>query len=227
MMLFMTVTGTSIVGTNNSTGFLIDGINMGDTYLSTTGLAVTAPLPIKLVSFEGKSTVCDQVDLSWETELEYNSDYFVVERSIDGSQFQPISKVKSQNKATGASYKYIDQELSGVTMYFYRLNQVDFDGKSEIHKIVSVSIKCPSSELSMNINPNPAIYNTSLTITGAKNPGISKVRMTNASGEEVRTFSAETDVVTEIDLTGLPAGIYQLLSTDLASPMSKRFIKID
>lgn len=185
-------------------------------------------LPIKLTSFSARSNECGKVDLAWSTASEVNNDYMEVQRSTDGKSYIAVGVVKGANNPRGADYTYTDDHalIDGVR-YYYRLKQVDFDGRSETHKVVSVMLKCPSSELGMKIYPNPAIYNTSLTITGANNPGVSQVKMTNASGEVVRTFSVETDVVKEIDLTGLPAGIYQLQSSDLAAPLVKRFIKID
>lgn len=198
-----------------------------DNQLSSTN-AVDPALPIELSSFSAKSNECGKVDLAWSTASEINNDYMEVQRSTDGKSYIAVGVVKGANNPRGADYTYTDDHalIDGVR-YYYRLKQVDFDGRSETHKVVSVILKCPSSELGMKIYPNPAIYNTSLTITGANNPGVSQVKMTNASGEVVRTFSAETDIVTEIDLTGLPAGIYQLQSNDLAIPLVKRFIKID
>lgn len=231
LQINFTVIGLSIGGP--ATTVLTVGLNSGSdpdplNDFATPSLAVQAPMPIELTSFSAKSNECGKVDLAWSTASEVNNDYMEVQRSTDGMSYIAVGVVKGANNPRGADYTYTDDHalIDGVR-YYYRLKQVDFDGRSETHKVVSVMLKCPLSELGMKIYPNPAIYNTSLTITGANNPGVSQVKMTNASGEVVRTFSVETDVVKEIDLTGLPAGIYQLQSSDLAAPLVKRFIKID
>ena len=231
LQINFTVTGLSVGGP--ATTVLTVGLNSGsdsdpNNDFATPSLAVIAPLPIELSSFSAKSNECGQVDLVWTTASEFNNDFIEVQRSTDGKSYEVIGTVKGANNRSGASYSYTDKHalLDGVR-YYYRLNQVDFDGRSQTHRVESVMLKCPSSELGMKIYPNPAIFSTSVTITGATNPGISKVQMTNASGEVVRTFSIETDVVTNLDLNGLPAGIYQLQSSDLATPLSKRFIIIE
>jgi len=97
----------------------------------------TAPLPVELVQFDAKASD-KQVKLSWSTSSEFNNDYFEVERSRDGVNFETIDMVQASNSPNSYNtYQVIDRSPNqGIN--FYRLNQVDFDGTSSKSEIVSV-----------------------------------------------------------------------------------------
>lgn len=85
------------------------------------------PLPVELYSFEG-STIDGMNLITWSTASEHNSDYFVIERSVDGENWSDITKVMaSGNSNTLINYSYIDNSFNRVINY-YKLRQVDFDG---------------------------------------------------------------------------------------------------
>lgn len=95
-----------------------------------------SPLPIELISFD----VTPQPDhnlLTWKTLTELNNDYFVVERSTDAVSWNNIFTIKGAGTSVELEeYEYRDYYfLPGVN--YYRLHQVDFDGKSEYFNIVS------------------------------------------------------------------------------------------
>jgi autotransporter-associated beta strand protein len=114
------------------------------------------PLPIELLSFtaifNGK-----EVDLKWVTATEINNDFFTIERSKDGVNFQEVAIVPSKslngNSTISISYFFQDHlNMSGE--YYYRLKQSDFDGKFSYSKVVAVKIKS-NSLLEFNLFPNP------------------------------------------------------------------------
>lgn len=86
------------------------------------------PLPITLIYFtartEGKRSL-----LNWETATEINNDRFEIERSNDGITFSKIGQVAGAgNSNIHISYQWYDNSpLKGNN--FYRLKQVDIDGK--------------------------------------------------------------------------------------------------
>ena len=98
----------------------------------------TNPLPIQLVEFTAKYTG-EVVNLKWETASEINNDYFSIERSNDGVNFETVATIKGANNSTiNKAYSFIDESpLFGTS--FYRLKQTDFDGKSETFKTVAVT----------------------------------------------------------------------------------------
>lgn len=97
----------------------------------------TTPLPITLLSF-----ICmaekNQNTILWKTETETNNNYFELERSIDGTNFETINKTKGAgNSTTEKNYSYVDYNFKNVTNY-YRIKQVDYNGASETFNIIAV-----------------------------------------------------------------------------------------
>jgi hypothetical protein len=103
----------------------------------------TTPLPVTLLNFEA---TCDNgiTVLNWSTASENNNDYFIIEKSTDGIHFSPLSTVQgSGNSSELINYSYRDYS-STIDINYYRLKQVDFDGKQEYFDIVSST--CSSEE---------------------------------------------------------------------------------
>jgi hypothetical protein len=114
------------------------------------------PLPVTLLGFSAEVKNDNQVALKWQTSAEINNDYFVVERSRDGVIFDDVTTVNGNGTTTEISnYQTTDYEpYTGIS--YYRLKQVDFDGKEEIFPMVVVEIEgLPFEEPRLNIHPNP------------------------------------------------------------------------
>ena len=91
----------------------------------------TAPLPVDLTYFKAEVNAQEEVVLKWETRNEINSDYFRIERSVDGRQFEALKEVAAHgNSTTLKQYTSLDPEPFIGTSY-YRLKQFDLDGKND------------------------------------------------------------------------------------------------
>jgi hypothetical protein len=230
LVLNWQVTGISVTSgalTNLETNFdsLDDGTDGDNLY--TTGLTVTAPLPIKLVSFEGRSTSCDQINLAWQTVSERNNDYIEIQRSSNGIDFVTLEKLSGTNRSDLNSYSYYDRnELVGGTKYYYRLKQVDFDGKFEYHKVIAVEHICASEPLALGIYPNPAIDKVNITLTGLSVPTEVNLSILNNEGSLVRTLTINSATNNEFYLNDLPAGVYHLKAEGFEETLTARFIRI-
>jgi hypothetical protein len=75
--------------------------------------------------------------LNWQTASEINVKQFEVEKSSNGKDFKNIGIVKAKGYTGVAQYNFTD--LNFKERAYYRLHQVDNDGKSEYSKTVSVS----------------------------------------------------------------------------------------
>lgn len=231
--LNMVVTGIAPIGTNSSTLFATDfdsftelSSTTGDN-LSDAGMIVTAPLPIKLVSFDGRSSSCDQIDLTWQTTSERNNEYIEVQRSSNGIDFVTLDKLSGTNRSDLNSYAYYDRsELITGNKYYYRLKQVDFDGKFEYHRVIAVEHTCAGEKLALNIYPNPAIDKVSITLDGLKVPTDLTLSVLNNEGSLVRTLSINSAVINEYILSDLPAGVYHLRTEGLDQALTVKFIRI-
>jgi hypothetical protein len=115
--------------------------------------AIAAPVEfIKLCAYErGKS-----INLIWETALEINNNYFLIQRSSDGTNFKVIGQV--QGNATifeNTHYEFEDKKPIEGTSY-YRIQQVDFSGSFSFSEIVEISNYMKIEAQKVNIFPNPS-----------------------------------------------------------------------
>lgn len=96
------------------------------------------PLPITLVSFDA---TCESgvTVLNWSTGSEKNNDYFVIEKSTDAINFSPIGTIQGNGNSSGLlHYSYRDISTNFEISY-YRLKQVDYNGKETHHDVTSSS----------------------------------------------------------------------------------------
>jgi hypothetical protein len=138
----------------------------GVTYPS---LVTAATLPVKLTAFSVKSDG-KKVTLNWTTESEQNNDRFDVEKSTDGSHWRNIATVKGKGSSNQPQNytSYDDQPVTGTN--YYRLKQVDFDGKFTISDVRSLKFG-NSKNVLVSISPNPVsdVVNFKLAGTAATN----------------------------------------------------------
>lgn len=99
------------------------------------------PLPVKIITFDAKYSIkYKKVDIVWSTVSEINNSHFVVEKSPDAKNFTEINIVKgSGNSNKLAAYSVIDYNPY-IDINYYRLKQVDFDGKFSYSDIVAVNV---------------------------------------------------------------------------------------
>ncbi len=161
----------SLVGTN------IAGISVdidGQTRFATPYMGAdeitTNPLPVSLVNFTAKNNA-GQVQLNWVTASEVNNKGFYVERAIDGKTFTAIQFVNGAgNTQVSSSYQVTDADAFtklGVKTIYYRLRQVDFNGKQSISTIKTVSINDALEAGALSAYPNPFASNLTVQVTSA------------------------------------------------------------
>lgn len=139
-------------------------------------------LPVQLIDFTAKAKN-STVDLSWTTATETNNNYFSVQRSADGSNYETIATVKGAgNSSTKLQYSYIDESpLTGTS--YYRLMQTDNDNQFEVFNSVAVTFDRASNNL--NVYPNPTTNNNiNLTFSATENATVS-INIMDISGREL------------------------------------------
>jgi hypothetical protein len=91
----------------------------------------TTQLPIELIDFVGYNEI-DNV-LEWETATEKNNDYFTLEHSENGTDWNIIGRVDGKGDSQSKqSYNFKHQDFKFITNY-YKLSQTDFDGVVRIY----------------------------------------------------------------------------------------------
>jgi hypothetical protein len=144
----------------------------------------TGTLPIELIEF--KATVkASIIVLDWSTASEENNDYYSIERSRDGVNYELIATMPGAgNSASVLEYSYTDANpLLGRS--YYRLKQTDFDGTSETFKPIAVAFTT-LADGELNFSPNPVNRGGKITIETQTNGGeILNVSVYNMLGEIV------------------------------------------
>lgn len=120
------------------------------------------PLPIELLSFTA-TAMENQINISWITASENNTDYFEVEKSIDGINFELLTKMQAAGSSVNKlEYNAVDvHPFEGVN--YYRLKQIDVNKSFTYSDIISVNYEMSSSNDMFYSYPNP--FNDHLTIT--------------------------------------------------------------
>ncbi len=94
--------------------------------------------------------------LQWSTTSEINCDYYEVQRSRNGSEFEKIGVVDGHGTTLEPSaYKYEDYSYTDEITY-YRLKQVDFNGEAHYSSILVVTQEVPETFEIVKVYPNPA-----------------------------------------------------------------------
>lgn len=174
------------------------GFNSNDQYFCNPAIL----LPIELLSFYGK-TLNDRNILCWQTASEKNNDFFILQRSNNGKDFETIGKIKGAgNSSQEENYSFIDSNpFSGKN--FYRLLQTDFDGAVTYSKILML-FNTTGNYSDLKIFPNPAANSINISIPG------------DAATFEIEIFDAIGNMVVtsknnlQIDISMLSNGIYFL-----------------
>lgn len=122
--------------------------NTGDVTIS-----FGAPLPVELVDFQGKYRD-GSVHLHWTTASERDNRGFYVERlQANGNLPESLGFVPGSSHSSALqTYNFKDMNPR-PGMNYYRLRQVDFDGKTQFSKIVAVAVTQTAYTV---IHPNPS-----------------------------------------------------------------------
>lgn len=201
---------TIIVTTNHFSDYTVGGGN--------------GPLPVSLAYFSAKAQNKEAV-IQWTTASEINNQKFVIERSYDGVDFTPIAEVKG-NGTTNRKNQYYYTDNTVTTDAWYRLTQVDFDGKSETFSAVKVRFT-DSPIAQMDIFPNPATNAAALAYPFEKGETY-QLLITDLSGKEIKSQSLAPTVaqsILELDLSDMPTGTYLVRLQSSQGTSVKKLIK--
>lgn len=132
---------------------IFDSSGMSPSYANYPGCdANTAQaLPVELLSFRAER-LGTLIHLRWETAAEWNNYGFVPERSSDGMDWQARGFVSGAGYAATVNYYSFEDSAQELLPYYYRLRELDQDGKSEV--IASIHVPY-SGKSGIKVFPNP------------------------------------------------------------------------
>lgn len=160
------------------------------------------PLPVELAYWDGE-TIERENHLSWGTLSEYNSKFFIIQRSLDGIEFEDIHLEDAAGNSTELiEYQAIDENPFDAINY-YRLKQIDVDGTTKYSDVKALDNRMAKEA---NLFPNPA--NSLVTITLDEKPkSTAKIVVRNMVGAPViETFT--NGKVQTLNVNELPNGVY-------------------
>ncbi|HEB62678.1 MAG TPA: T9SS type A sorting domain-containing protein [Bacteroidetes bacterium] len=205
---------------------LTAGTICGDLSANTVPVTIIAnPLPITLTSFTAKQNQ-KTVLLNWQTASETDNNYFTLEHSTDGINFDFLTKVATKgNGTTEHNYRYTHQKPV-VGANYYRLSQTDLDGT---HKVVGVKVVTfKSDEVVVAIEPNPVrnnILNLKYTAPFKADVEIEVVDMTGRILLQDKMIANEGLNHFELPMNNLSNGVYFLRTKQAQNIQTIRFVK--
>jgi hypothetical protein len=110
-----------------------------------------------LISFTG---FCKEgaTTLNWKTASEFNSSYFIVEKSTDGQNWRELDNQAAAGISTEElNYQFVDENNNDDNAY-YRLTQYDIDGEFTVYDPIFVSCEGNTSFIKTYPNPSDASF---------------------------------------------------------------------
>lgn len=162
-------------------------------------------LPVELTKFTAHQ-VNTKTKLEWATASENNSSNFIVERSLNGTDFTEVTTVKAAgNSNINRNYVAFDDEpVPGLS--YYRLKQVDLNGEFKYSQIISSS----KNPVASRFEPNPATDRVSFNFySPTKTTGMLQViDITGRVIYERQQEVMEGDQMINTSLEDLQSGVY-------------------
>ncbi len=179
-------------------------------------VTITVPTPTHLLSFEARKTDKNTALLSWKAIEDHDAGQYILERSEDGRQFEPISSTAflAFNKLAENSYEVEDRQFAAlnVKQVFYRLRIASYDGSGRLSNVRMLTNQ-QVNNFEVRIHPNPvghAMLNVDL---GHSENGTYQLQLFDVLGKtilsrQVTKNAANSNV--KLDLQQEAAGIYYL-----------------
>ncbi|WP_210513606.1 T9SS type A sorting domain-containing protein [Hymenobacter terricola] len=186
----------------------------------------TNPLPVRLTAFDAKRVGTDAL-ITWQTASEVNSKGYDIQVSTNGTEFRTLTSVPSAapNLVRTTDYRYVDKEANKSGLRYYRLRQVDLDGKETFFAPVSVSFDGKAAASSLSAYPNPFTSGDELKLdVQSAASGKGQLRITDMTGRTIRQEAIDVasgvTTMTVSNFGSLKAGVY-LVRVSLPSGETK------
>lgn len=192
---------------------VLDGFRVATTW--------DATIPVELLDFKAQKDN-QRVKLLWSTASELNNAFYSIERSENGKSFEKIGEISGYgNSNVLKTYQFMDEKPMNSVNY-YRLRQVDFDGKETVYKTVSVNF---GKNTTTKVYPSIAKDKINVEISG-DNSSVSDLLVVNLLGQVVKAQKLQnTEGVFPVNISDLPNGSYIMRIVSKNESVSQRFEK--
>ncbi len=168
-----------------------------------------SPLPVELLSFTG---FCNGgvTSLNWKTASEFNSSYYIIEKSTDGQNWRVINNQVAAGISTEElTYQFVDQNNLDDNSY-YRLTQYDIDGEFTVYDPIFVS--CNENGSFIKTYPNPSDASFQVLVNNPSLVGKATIQLVDTKGTIVSVKEVEVTEGTNLFYLNenMVPGIYYL-----------------
>ena len=177
--------------------------------ISNSNFEITAAMPVTLTSFNATLKGNNNALLTWKTASETNNAGFDIEMSNNAKSFVKVGFVDGKGDSKESNqYTFTVSDLAGGN-YYFRLKQLDHDGKFEYSTMRALDIQ--NAEDIVSVYPNPTNGKLKFNTGLYKNQSFG-VSISNQSGQEVLSLPAGSTIIKnqELDVTKLPTGLYNV-----------------
>lgn len=184
-------------------------------------MLLQAALPVELTTFEANAQKTD-ILLDWTTETEINNQGFHIERRAENeAEFQTIGWMNGRgNTNTTVDYQFLDTNVQPNINYYYRLKQVDFDGKMDYSPIRIAQVK-KAVRPDVSFFPNPTTGQVNIVWTTTI-PEYFDIEIYEANGRLIQTIANTSQA--SVDLSNLPAQIYTIRIKTAEAVVTKKVV---
>lgn len=165
-------------------------------------------VPVGLLGFDAKANK-NSITLNWSTSQELNNKGFTVERSVNGTSFESIGWVDGKsNSNIKTAYTFNDNFVQPGIVYYYRLRQVDANGRESIFPVRQASIS--KMGITVTVSPVPAKDVMNVFVKGSVQNA--SINLVNAQGQLIKTWSNvnASNSAYALNVASLPGGVYVL-----------------
>jgi len=203
-------------------------INIGGSYIGTyyfiedvTVQEISTILPVTFSKINAIA-LNGSIQINWATATEIDANKFIVQHSIDGSNWNSIGEVNaSGNSQTTVNYRFVhDNSTSGIN--YYRLKQVDFNDAFEFSKIVSVN-----TTSTINLVIDVKVNANQLAITNLESDLNSEISIFSIGGKLIASnnLTLNNNETQNLELNGLSGGIYFVKIKCASGMITRKFVK--
>lgn len=169
------------------------------------------PLPLYWLSLNAVFAN-EQVSITWKTTDELNTSYFDIERSTDGVTYNSTGQTASANSSGEHQYAFDDKQVQHGTTYYYRIKQVDIDGRYNYSSTLRVNTGGNrAAVLKIRNNPVPVDMVVSITLPEAQNARLVLVNQLGATVVERKVNLLAGETLMTLRTGNLSRGIYYLV----------------
>lgn len=185
-------------------------------------------LPVKLASFTATLNN-NKADLKWTTSSEINVSHFVIERSLDGINYNNAGIMFAYGSETEKTNYQFPDNLAAVTasVVYYRLRSVDHDGKMELSEVRIIRLASPkTNDINILAYPNPVTTELRITVPAIWQNKPIVYEVLNANGQSVKRVQTGSSSQTEtMNVATLARGLYFIRVICEGTTVQQRIIK--